>query len=74
MPKVPTNKTNFKIEFLVEIIFQNDSYFTGTWTYPVRLPILSMRVKTSASYDAKSTRRLYSNLCFDSTVLLNAMF
>ena len=44
MPKVPTNKTDFKIEFLVEIIFQNDSYFTGTWTYPVRLPILGMQL------------------------------
>ena len=23
----------------MEIIFQNDSYFTGTWTYLIRLPI-----------------------------------
>ena len=29
--------------FLMEIIFQNNSYFTGTWTYPVRLPIPSMQ-------------------------------
>ena len=33
-----------------------------------------LRVKTSAGYDAKLTRRLYLNVCFDSTVLLNAMF
>ena len=44
MPKVLTNKTNFKIAFLMEVIFQNDSYFTGTWTYPVRLPIPSMQL------------------------------
>ena len=28
----------------MEILFQNDSYFTGTWTYPVRLPIPSMQL------------------------------
>ena len=116
--------------YFMEILFQNDLYFTGTWTYQVRLPIPSMQllrpvfrykadncnicikivimffciefqkpsscgpdvrngccqtiashmmstilqVKTSASYDAKSTRRLYYNVCFDSTVLLNTMF
>ena len=33
-----------------------------------------LRVKTSAGYAAKLTLRLYLNVCFDSTVLLNAMF
>ena len=28
----------------MEILFQNDSYVTGTWTYPVRLPIPSMQL------------------------------
>ena len=40
---VPTNKTKFKNALLMEIIFQNDSYFTGTWTYPIRLPMPSMQ-------------------------------
>ena len=30
--------------YFMEILFQNDSYFTGTWTYPVRLPIPSMQL------------------------------
>ena len=28
----------------MEILFQNDLYFTGTWTYQVRLPIPSMQL------------------------------
>ena len=28
----------------MEIFFQNNSYFTGTWTYQVRLPIPSMQL------------------------------
>ena len=30
--------------FFMEIPFQDDSYFTGTWTYLVRLPIPSMQL------------------------------
>ena len=30
--------------YFMEILFQNDSYVTGTWTYPVRLPIPSMQL------------------------------
>ena len=28
----------------MENLFQDDLYFTGTWTYPVRLPIPSMQL------------------------------
>ena len=37
MPKVPTNKT------IVKNVFMKID-FTGTWTYPVRLPIPSMQL------------------------------
>ena len=30
--------------YFMEILFQNDLYFTGTWTYQVRLPIPSMQL------------------------------
>ena len=38
----PTNKCQ-KLYFM-EILFQNDSFFTGTWTCQVRLPIPSMQL------------------------------
>ena len=39
-----TNQRNNCQNVFTEILFQNDLYFTGTWTYPVRLPIPSMQL------------------------------
>ena len=40
-----TNQQNKRQNCIfMEILFQNDLYFTGTWTYQVRLPIPSMQL------------------------------
>ena len=44
LPKVPTNKTNFKNYFLMESIFQNAPNFIGTSGHWSRIPVPSMKL------------------------------
>ena len=43
----------------MEILFQNDSYFTGIWTYPVRLPIRSMQLLRPVFFGVKLITAIY---------------
>ena len=45
-PDAKSNNQQNKCQklYFMEILFQNDCHFTGTWTYPVRLPIPSMQL------------------------------